>query len=43
MSKAKAKAKAKAKEPSEGGMPRSIPTDEDRALVKLLTAPPHQP
>ena len=30
--------KAKAKEPSKGGMPRFIPTDEDRALVKLLIA-----
>jgi len=29
---------AKAKEPSKGGMPRFVPTDEDRALVKLLIA-----
>jgi hypothetical protein len=28
----------RAKEPSKGGMPRVVPTDEDRALVKLLTA-----
>ncbi len=28
--------KAKAKEPSKGGMPRFVPTDEERALVKLL-------
>ena len=32
------KAKARAKEPSKGGMPRFVPTDEDRALVKLLVA-----
>jgi hypothetical protein len=32
------KAKAKAKEPSKGGMPRFVPTDEHRALVKLLIA-----
>ena len=30
--------KTKAKEPSKGGMPRFVPTDEDRALVKLLIA-----
>src|SRR5712692_9926371 len=30
--------KAKAKEPSKGGMPRFVPTDEDRAIVKLLIA-----
>ncbi len=30
--------KAKAKEPFKGGMPRFIPTDDERALVKLLTA-----
>jgi hypothetical protein len=30
--------KARAKEPSKGGMPRFVPTDEDRALVKLLIA-----
>jgi len=30
--------KAKAKEPFKGGMPRFVPTDEDRALVKLLIA-----
>jgi hypothetical protein len=29
---------AKAKEPRKGGMPRFIPTDEDRAIVKLLIA-----
>jgi len=28
----------KAKEPHKGGMPRFVPTDEDRALVKLLIA-----
>jgi hypothetical protein len=32
------KAKAKAKEPSKGGMPRFVPTDDERALVKLLAA-----
>jgi hypothetical protein len=32
------KAKTKAKDPSKGGMPKFVPTDEDRALVKLLTA-----
>ena len=30
--------KAKAKEPSKGGMPRFIPTDDERPLVKLLVA-----
>jgi hypothetical protein len=30
--------KARAKEPSKGGMPRFVPTGEDRALVKLLIA-----
>ena len=30
--------KAKAKEPSKGGMPRFVPTDDERALVKLLIA-----
>jgi hypothetical protein len=30
--------KTRAKEPSKGGMPRFVPTDEDRALVKLLIA-----
>jgi hypothetical protein len=28
--------KARAKGPSKGGMPRFVPTDEERALVKLL-------
>ena len=30
--------KAKAKDPRKGGMPRFVPTDDERALVKLLTA-----
>jgi hypothetical protein len=30
--------KAKAKDPSKGGMPRFVPTDDERALVKLLIA-----
>jgi len=30
--------KVKAKEPSKGGMPRFVPTDDERALVKLLIA-----
>jgi hypothetical protein len=30
--------KAKAKGPSKGGMPRFVPTDDERALVKLLIA-----
>jgi hypothetical protein len=37
MSKAKARAKAKAKA-KDRGMPRFVPTDEDRAIVKLLIA-----
>ena len=28
----------KAKEPRKGGTPRFVPTDDERALVKLLTA-----
>ncbi len=32
------KRKARAKEPSKGRMPRFVPTDDERALVKLLTA-----
>ena len=30
--------KAKAKDPRKGGMPRFVPTDDERALVRLLAA-----
>lgn len=30
--------KVRAKEPTKGGMPRFVPTEEDRALIKLLIA-----
>jgi hypothetical protein len=30
--------KAKTKDPRKGGMPRFVPADDERALVKLLTA-----
>jgi len=38
MRKAKQPRKGSAKEPSEGGMTRFIPTEDERALVKLLIA-----